>query len=446
MRRPPVRMADVMSYETPTTVTDTTRATLDADFQSQVEAAEAATVEVTVRESDERQLRDAGEVMEELNRIVTNVAADDDVATSTTDLIREVANQSLRRTNQRLAELPTTESSMTSRERLTLSIESITETLKKVWEAILAAAERVYEALLKAVMSFIGVLESALRLLQELEKDLPGLNWSDAAPVKSHYARDLSISNRLSPTWPQDVLRDLERCVDVDEEVYKLAQTVADEYVSDFDAAMRKNAIASNWDEQAARCQGLFKALKQKLAGVATTPSGKSEPGAKDTLVHRSGLLPGERRIQFSVPVDGLDAVPFMMAVGHCLSSPGTVIREPYPQNAAKPEISALPAVDKAVLKDAVTGGVKLLQLLLSRQEARKADTEQRKKKIGAMNVAAMKPMTDDGLDAQSKQLLMVLAKMSTIPMALDRPVDKYVRDVMPNFVRALQQVVKAYS
>ena len=446
MRRPPVSMSEVMERQG--SVTDVAHADSrdSADFEHRVSEAEAASTEVVERQAESRKLRDVGEVLEELNRIVTDVAADDDVAPSTVALVRETANQTLRRTAQRLKDIPATENAMTHREHLMLSVESIGETLKQVWEAIKKAAERVYDALLKVVMGFIGVLESALRLAEDMQKDLPTLNWADATAVPSPYAKYLSINNKLSAQWPREVLTDLQRAVQIDHEIYDMASKVADDYVADFESAMRKNAITENWAAQAARCQGLFKGLRLKLASVATTPSSKPEAGAKGTVVYRSGLLPGERRIQFTAPEEGLDDVPFMVAFEHCLMSPGSVVRERYPQNAARPEIDKLPAVEKGLLKDAVDGLVKLLKDMLAAQEARKKEAQQRRAKIGMMNMEMAKPLTDEALDTQSRNLLLVLAKMASMPMALDRPVDKFLLEAVPHYTQALRQMVKAYS
>lgn len=446
MRRSPVSMAEVLARQSPTDVATASDPQGEVNFQHRVTEAAAAEGELNDRQAEAEKIRDVGEVLEALNRIVTDVAADDDVAPSTVALVRETANQTLRRADQRLKDVPTTENAMTPREHLMLSLESIGETLAKIWEAIKKAAERVYDALLKAVMSFIGVLESALRLAEDMQKDLPTLNWADATAIPSPYAKYLSINNKLSASWPRDVLSDLQRAKQVDEEVYDLATKVADEYVADFDAAMRKNTISEDWATQAARCQGLFKALRLKLAGVATSPAGKSEPGAKNTVLHRSGLLPGERRIQYTVPEENLDDLPFMIAFDHCLISPGSVVRERYPQNAARPEIDKLPAVDKAVLKDAVDGLVTFIKDMLKDQAERKTAGEARSKKIRAMNVSAMTPLTDASLSTQSKSQLMLLAKMAGMPMSLDRPVDKFLLDIVPHYTQALRQVVKAYS
>lgn len=446
MRRPLVRMADVMAHTDPVTAVNDDGAVATADFQSQVVDAETDNRAVEERQGEESQLRSTSEILEELSRIVTEVAADDDVAESTTTLIREVANRTLARSDQRLKDAPTTESWHSPKERLMLSMESIGETLKKVWEAIKAAALRVYEALMKAVMSFIGVLESALRLAEDLQKDLPGLNWADATPITSAAAKNIAVNNKLSAQWPKETLTTLERCVQVDHEIYDIAKSVADDYVADFEQAMRNNKISENWDAQAERCQGLYKGLKLKLAAVATTPSGKSQPGGKGTVIHASGLLPGDKRIQFFVPEDKLDSVPFMIAFEHCLVMPGSVHSEPFPQNAPKPRIDKLPAVDKAVLRDGVDGLVTLIKDMLKNQQGRQSETKARQKKINSMNMGAMKAVGDEALDAQSKNLLMVLAKMAAMPMAVNRPVNKYVMQTLPEYLTALRHTVKAYS
>jgi len=416
------------------------------DFQQRVEDAETAGAELTARESEERTLRETADVIEELHRIVENVAADDDVPDSTVDAIREVANMELRRIGTRLADTPTTESWHTPKERLMLSTESIGETLKKVWEAIKKAAERLYDALVKLVMSFIGVLESALRLAKDMQADLPGMNWGSAEPIASNRAKELSIQNKLTATWPKDVLTTLQQIATTDDEVFDIAEKISEEYIADFQQAIRAKQIAQTFSAQAARCKTFYVALRQKLAGIAAQPTPKPEPSAAHTVIYSSGLLPGEQRIQMRMPVETEGDIPFMVGLESAMSQPGGIKRDVFPQNAAKPEISRLPATEKAVLSDAVDGLVSLLEDLLKATKERQAKVKALRGKVTLLNGSLLQALTDDSADGRTKQLLAVLAKMAQFPLAIDRPVNKYLLHLVPHYVAALRQTVKAYS
>ena len=132
MNRPRVNMRDFK--ESPT----------EADTTSQVEAPEAdaarerLATRVVAREKKALDSRlatvtDAVEVLDELHRSVETVANHDEVAESTHRLVREVAEYAVRRAGEPV-ERPevSTESEVTPKERLLLSIESFSSTRAKL--------------------------------------------------------------------------------------------------------------------------------------------------------------------------------------------------------------------------------------------------------------------------------------------------------------------------
>ncbi len=132
MNRPRVNMRDFK--EAPTENNSVSQSEVpDVDAARERLETHVASREKKAQDDRRATVKEAVEVLDELHRIVEAVANHDDVAESTQRLVREAAEHAVRRTGEVVERTEvSTESEVTPKERLMLSIESFSTTRAKL--------------------------------------------------------------------------------------------------------------------------------------------------------------------------------------------------------------------------------------------------------------------------------------------------------------------------
>jgi hypothetical protein len=437
-----VVLSELLADDAPAERTSVSRRRVE--MVESVEEARTASKDVAAAEHREQELRDVGEALEQISEIVHGAIADDpeeDVADSTELVTREAADRELRRVGERLPALTSTESVGSPRERVMLTMESISSAIVRIIEAIKNAIKAVIETITRFFERYIGALETSKALAKELSADIKTLTWDKLVDTKSSYASKIAVGDKLPDTWITDTLDYINSVSKADGEMFDLTYGISEMFTAEYEKSMKSKEHALDLVKYGKAFEGYFGGLNKKLAGIALTPSktGKAEGEKGGITPITSGILPGGKVLVHREPTPGLDATTyFVNATG--VMGPNMVTIESEKEFKA----AVLPAPTKSTLISTVDSLPALVQEIITAKKTRHDNATKLSK--AALGFLTKGTMTDfDNAPTNVRAGLKMYGVLAKHSLVIAKPLEQYLLFLLPAYLHALSDVVDAH-